>query len=125
MLNKFVVSAFSFLLLFAWQLTIICTNGLLYGQVSNNSFDSQVELQHELESHFGFAEMADDNSNASILVEEVLEEEIHPVESIRLQLVKHLSKKALFYYSLSPIYASRSFLVPPEHLASFDLQRSF
>jgi hypothetical protein len=116
MFNKSVISALSFLLLFAWQIGIICSNGLLYGQVSIPSEANQSEIHFDDSSESTFIEIADDNSNSGIFVEEVLEEEIHPGETISLQLVRHLSNSAVFYYLLFPTNCNQTFLIPPERL---------
>lgn len=114
MLNKSVISALSFLLLFTWQLTIICANGLLYGQVTTQSDPIKTEITSDQNSDYCFIEIADENSSSTVLVEEVLEEEIHPSELVSVQLVKHLSERAIFYYSLCPTNSNRTFLIPPE-----------
>ena len=99
-----------------WQLTIICSNGILYGQTSSQTEQVFTEIKQNQLSGYTFVEIADSNSNTSVFVEEILEEEIHPSETISVQLIQHLTDRALFYYSVYLINSSRSFLIPPERL---------
>lgn len=116
MFKKSVISALSFLLLFAWQLTIICSNGILYGQTIPADELKKSEIHEQQNSGFVFTEIADENTTSNVLLEELLEEEIHPSETTCLSLVEYVSDRAHFFYSLDPLHSNQTFLIPPERL---------
>jgi hypothetical protein len=116
MIKNSVISALSFLLLFAWQLTIICSNGILYGQTKPADNLRQLEIHGQQHSSFVAAEIADEHSSSNVLLEELLEEEIHPSETTCLPLIEHASDRAHFFYSLDILHSNQTFLIPPERL---------
>jgi hypothetical protein len=116
MFQKSVISAFSFLLLFAWQLSIICSNGILYGQTIPADEHKKSEIHEQQNSGFIFSEIADEHSSSNVLLEELLEEEIHPSETTCLSFMEYASDRAGFFYSVDPLHSYQTFLIPPERL---------
>lgn len=116
MFQKSVISAFAFLLLFAWQLSIICSNSILYGQTIPVDEHKKSEIHKQKKSGFVFSDIADEHSSSNVLLEELLEEEIHPSETTCFSFVEYASDRAGFFYSVDPLHSNQTFLIPPERV---------
>ena len=116
MLQKSVIRAFSFLLVFSRQLVIICSNGILFGQTIPADEHKKSEIHKQQNSGFIFSEIADEHSSSNVLLEELLEEEIHPSETTCLSFIEYALDRAGFFYSVYPLHSNQTFLIPPERL---------
>lgn len=102
----------AFMLLFVWQLFVMFTSPFIAAQEIENHFPNQIDLTELIEQVEEGTTITDGSSN--VFVEEVLEEEVHPSET--LQMVYHPEYIFHFtFHKLSDYHALiQTHFLPPE-----------
>lgn len=102
----------AFMLLFMWQLFVLFASPFISAQSSSKSISSKVEFSKNITQIEEGTTISDGQSN--VFVEEVLEEEVHPAETLKIvcpqEFIFHFA-----FHKLGEYYASiDSHYLPPE-----------
>jgi hypothetical protein len=100
------------MLLFVWQLIVMFTSPFIAAQEIDTDFSNRIDLTELIEQVEEGTTITDGSDN--VFVEEVLEEEVHPSET--LQLVYHPEYIFHFtFHKFSDYYALiQTHFLPPE-----------